>query len=223
MCDAMMINCGNHLRGTREIHGISSFNSCRLQVFALEGGARSRMRTMRRKPGGPWNALFIALLATATPAFAADNAPVPEGFKTQPGATVAGVFARAISYGSYRGYSAVPDSVVAAEEACIARGRSLEYNGDTRRRNETTFWLYRSGTETVIFLSEDGHVCGRMGDRTLSKYRDAVSNLSGAACSTGLIGDSSLTERVAQDWLNEFERIQWMLRTSSRLRQLHGD
>jgi thiol-disulfide isomerase/thioredoxin len=76
---------------------------------------------------------------------------------------------------------------------------------------------------TVVFLSEDGHICGRMGDRTLSKYRDAVSNLSGAACSTGLVGESSLTERVVQDWLNEFERIQWMLRTSSRLRQLHGD
>ena len=25
-----------------------------------------------------------------------------------------------------------------------------------------------------------------------------------------------------QEWLNEFERIQWMLRTSGRLRQLHG-
>ncbi len=76
---------------------------------------------------------------------------------------------------------------------------------------------------TVLFLSEDGHLCGRMGDRTLSKYRDVVTTLSGAACSTGIVGDSSLTERVVQDWLNEFERIQWMLRTSGRLRQLHGD
>jgi hypothetical protein len=76
---------------------------------------------------------------------------------------------------------------------------------------------------TVLFLSEDGHLCGRMGDRTLSRYRDSVANLVGAACPTGLVGDASLTEQVVQDWLNEFERIQWMLRTSARLRQLHGD
>ncbi|MFV0444450.1 MAG: thioredoxin family protein [Planctomycetaceae bacterium] len=76
---------------------------------------------------------------------------------------------------------------------------------------------------TVLFLSEDGHFCGRAGDRTLSKYRDMISHLDGAACPTGLVGDVSLTEKVVQDWLDEFERLQWMLRTSSRLRQLHGD
>ena len=76
---------------------------------------------------------------------------------------------------------------------------------------------------SVLFLSEDGHLCGRAGDRTLAKYRDMIQHLSGAACPTGLVGNGSLTEQVVQDWLDEFERIQWMLRTSSRLRQLHGD
>jgi hypothetical protein len=75
----------------------------------------------------------------------------------------------------------------------------------------------------VVFLSEDGQFCGQYGDRTLSKYRNLVQNLSGAACPTGLGTETSLTEAVVQDWLDEFERIQWMLRTSSRLRQLHGD
>jgi thiol-disulfide isomerase/thioredoxin len=75
----------------------------------------------------------------------------------------------------------------------------------------------------VVFLSEDGHFCGRYGDRTLSKYRSGVSSLAGASCPTGLATDSSLTAAVVQDWLDEFERIQWMLRTSSRLRQLHQD
>jgi hypothetical protein len=28
---------------------------------------------------------------------------------------------------------------------------------------------------------------------------------------------------VTQDWLNEFERVQWILRLSPRLRQAHGD
>lgn len=75
----------------------------------------------------------------------------------------------------------------------------------------------------LVFLSEDGHVCGRAGDRTLSKYRSIVSGLGGAHCPTGLVIEHDLTKSVVQDWLDEFERIQWMLRTSSRLRQLHGD
>ena len=76
---------------------------------------------------------------------------------------------------------------------------------------------------TVVFLSEDGQFCGRYGDRTLSRYRWLVANLQGAGCPTGLADESELTRSVVQDWLNEFERIQWMLRTSSRLRQLHRD
>jgi thiol-disulfide isomerase/thioredoxin len=76
---------------------------------------------------------------------------------------------------------------------------------------------------SVVFLSEDGHVCGRYGDRTLSKYRSIVGATSGASCSTGIALGDDLTLSVLQDWLDEFERIQWMLRTSGRLRQLHGD
>ncbi|GAB4135395.1 MAG: hypothetical protein Tsb009_01600 [Planctomycetaceae bacterium] len=77
---------------------------------------------------------------------------------------------------------------------------------------------------SVIFLSEDGYVCGRYGDRTLSKYRQMVASQLGAACPTGVVPpENSLLENVVQEWLNEFERIQWMLRTSGRLRQLHGD
>lgn len=77
---------------------------------------------------------------------------------------------------------------------------------------------------TVIFLAEDGQFCGLYGDRTLAKYRAAVEQLVGANCPTGIGGvEQSLLDRVTQDWLDEFERVQWMLRTSGRLRQLHGD
>ena len=76
---------------------------------------------------------------------------------------------------------------------------------------------------SVLFLSEDNFVCGRYGDRTLSKYREMVSSLSGAACATGIAGADGLLPTVTQEWLNEFERIQWMLRTSGRLRKLHDD
>jgi thiol-disulfide isomerase/thioredoxin len=76
----------------------------------------------------------------------------------------------------------------------------------------------------VLFLSEDGFSCGRAGDRTLSAYRDIASKQLGASCPPGIVApEKSLLASVTQDWLNEFERIQLMLRTSARLRQLHND
>jgi thiol-disulfide isomerase/thioredoxin len=76
----------------------------------------------------------------------------------------------------------------------------------------------------VLFLSEDNYVCGRYGDKTLSKFRDLAEKQLGAACPTGIGGEpQSMLDAVLQDWLNEFERIQLMLRLSGRLRQLHGD
>ena len=75
----------------------------------------------------------------------------------------------------------------------------------------------------VQFLNEDDQPIGRYGDRTLAKYRQMVARLDGAACPTGLVVDKSLLQQVTEDWLNEFERLQWMLRTSPRLREKHGD
>jgi hypothetical protein len=76
----------------------------------------------------------------------------------------------------------------------------------------------------VLFLSEDGQSCGRYGDRTLSKYRQMAAEQLGAACPTGIVPPAQpLLDAVIQDWLNEFERIQLMLRTSGRLRKLHND
>ena len=77
---------------------------------------------------------------------------------------------------------------------------------------------------SVAFLAEDGALCGRYGDRTLAKYRDAAMSLSGAACPTGLVPqESTLQHAVIQEWLDQFERVQLMLRLSPRLRQIHGD
>jgi thiol-disulfide isomerase/thioredoxin len=77
---------------------------------------------------------------------------------------------------------------------------------------------------SVLFLSEDNFVCGRYGDRTLSKYRQMTQDKLGAACPTGIVPpEQTLLESVVEDWLDEFERIQLMLRTSGRLRELHGD
>jgi thiol-disulfide isomerase/thioredoxin len=74
----------------------------------------------------------------------------------------------------------------------------------------------------AVFFSEDGYEVLRYGDRTLSKYRQMARDLTGDACPTG-IGDDPLLAQVTQDWLNEFERVQWLLRLSARLRQKHRD
>ena len=76
---------------------------------------------------------------------------------------------------------------------------------------------------SVAFLSEDGHLCGRYGDKTLAKYRDLASQLAGDVCSTGFNEPAELRAAVVDEWLDQFERIQWMLRLSGRLRNLHGD
>ena len=76
----------------------------------------------------------------------------------------------------------------------------------------------------VVFFSEDGFEAGRIGDRTLSKYRVMMQDQAGPTCPTGIsIGKDPLLAAVTQDWLDEFERVQWMLRLSARLRKVHSD
>jgi len=76
----------------------------------------------------------------------------------------------------------------------------------------------------VLFLSEDNFVCGLYGDRTLSKYRRMAADQLGNACPSGAGATGQpLLDAVMQEWLDEFERIQLMLRLSGRLRKLHND
>ena len=76
----------------------------------------------------------------------------------------------------------------------------------------------------LVFFSEDGFEVARCGERTLSKYRQMMRDQIGESCPTGvaLPGDPLLVQ-VTQDWLNEFERVQYILRLSPRLRRRHGD
>jgi thiol-disulfide isomerase/thioredoxin len=76
----------------------------------------------------------------------------------------------------------------------------------------------------VLFMAEDHELCAICGDRTLNRYRAMASRLLGAACPTGLIapGQDELAQTI-QDWINEFERVELMLRLSGRLRQKYGD
>ncbi len=76
----------------------------------------------------------------------------------------------------------------------------------------------------VVFLSEEDKPVGWYGDRTLAKYRQLAKDQLGASCPTGMVlPPAELTAAVVYDWLNEFERVQLLLRLSGRLRQKHGD
>jgi thioredoxin-like negative regulator of GroEL len=76
----------------------------------------------------------------------------------------------------------------------------------------------------VVILSEDGFEVSRFGDRTLSRYRQLAADQLGPACPTGVVPPAQgLLDAVTQEWLDIFERAQLILRTSSRLRQKHGD
>ena len=76
----------------------------------------------------------------------------------------------------------------------------------------------------AVFLSEDFQVVAQYGERTLSTYRRKAIEQLGASCPTGLVApDEDATRQVTQEWLNEFERVQLLLRLSPRLREKHGD
>lgn len=76
----------------------------------------------------------------------------------------------------------------------------------------------------VVFLSEDFQEVARYGDRTLATYRHKAATQLGPACPTGLVPpDADLVAATVQEWLNEFERVQLLLRLSARLREKHGD
>jgi thiol-disulfide isomerase/thioredoxin len=76
----------------------------------------------------------------------------------------------------------------------------------------------------VVLAAEDFEPCAILGDRTLARYRGLARRQLGAACELPWAEiPADETAAVLQEWLNEFERVQWMLRLSPRLRQRHGD
>jgi len=76
----------------------------------------------------------------------------------------------------------------------------------------------------VVFFSEDGYEVARYGERTLSQYRHLAQVADGAArpANPNPAADP-VPKQIVQDWLDEFERVQLLLRLSPRLRQIHGD
>jgi thiol-disulfide isomerase/thioredoxin len=77
---------------------------------------------------------------------------------------------------------------------------------------------------TAIFVNEDFEFVALLGDRTLSRYRAIAAAKLGASCP--LPGAEVPPDEIAatlQDWVNELERVQLLLRLSPKLRARHGD
>jgi thiol-disulfide isomerase/thioredoxin len=77
---------------------------------------------------------------------------------------------------------------------------------------------------TVIFMNEVFDFVGLLGDRTLSRYRAMAAKQLGGACP--LPGAPVPADEVAAtvgDWVDQFERVQLLLRLSPKLCELHGD
>ena len=110
-----------------------------------------------------------------------------------------------------------------AEAAAVLRVRYLDRDEHPDAQQE----LRVNGGNRVpvaVFFSEDGFEVARHGERTLARYRQLVEQLTGESCATGLVRSADPVQvQIVQDWLDEFERVQWLLRLSPRLRRLHGD
>ncbi|MCC6283756.1 MAG: thioredoxin family protein [Phycisphaerales bacterium] len=77
---------------------------------------------------------------------------------------------------------------------------------------------------TVIFLNEDFEFLSLLGDRTLTRYRAIAVKQLGAACPLpGAPVPQDEVDATLQDWVDEFERAQLMVRLSPRLRAKHGN
>lgn len=77
---------------------------------------------------------------------------------------------------------------------------------------------------TVLFMAEDYEPVSVLGDRTLARYRAIAARQLGASCDIpGIQIPRDEFNDTLQEWLNEFERVQLLLRLSARLRQKHGD
>jgi thiol-disulfide isomerase/thioredoxin len=110
-----------------------------------------------------------------------------------------------------------------AEAAPVVKVRYLDRDAYPDAQRE----LQINGGDRVpvaVFFSEDGYEVARYGERTLARYRQMVEQLTGESCATGLVRSSDPVQvQIVQDWLDEFERVQWVLRLSPRLRRKHGD
>ena len=75
----------------------------------------------------------------------------------------------------------------------------------------------------TFFMAEDYEPVSRFGDRTLSRYRSMARKALGDAHGVIAPPPEDPVREVLREVLDEFERVQLLLRLSGRLREKHGD
>jgi hypothetical protein len=110
-----------------------------------------------------------------------------------------------------------------AEASSKIHLRFLDREANTELRESLAINLgYR--VPVLVTLSEDFSEVSRYGERTLSVYRRMAAERLGPACPVGVRPpEGDHLAAITQDWLNEIERAQLLLRLSPRLRERHGD
>lgn len=101
--------------------------------------------------------------------------------------------------------------------------RFLERSDDTAELVVAS--MINAGTRVPVtwLLAEDGAPAARFGDRTLSRYRSMARKALGNDSPVHAPPPEDPVRTVLQEVLDEVERVQWLLRLSTRLRQRHGD
>jgi len=76
----------------------------------------------------------------------------------------------------------------------------------------------------AVFANEDFDLCALYGDRSLTRYRALAAKKLGTSCPLpGAPVEESEIAGTLQDWIDVFERVHLMFRTSTKLRERHGD
>ncbi len=74
----------------------------------------------------------------------------------------------------------------------------------------------------AIFLSEEFYECSRYGERSLSTYR-AIARLLLDHAPIAQLFDEPHRQAATAEWVNEAERVHWMLRLAPQLREKYQD
>lgn len=122
---------------------------------------------------------------------------------------------------------------------CVQQGPLLHHIARANPQSIDMAWLERDDhpdlqehvrinagdrVPVVIFCAEDYELVGWYGDRTLCRYRTMAAKQLGGACPLpGAPVPKDELDASLQCWLDEFERVQLLLRLSTRLRQKHND
>ncbi len=81
-----------------------------------------------------------------------------------------------------------------------------------------------SRVPVALFAAEDFEPVAVFGDRSLTRYRALAARQLGGTCPVpGAPVPADEIAGTLQDWIDEFERVQLLLRLSGRLKQKHGD